>query len=300
MVVSRWRRVGASGLLALLLSSATTAVAAAQTVPTTEAAPSSQPSLEPSQVTPDVTTSTEPPTPSSTGSTTTASTEAPAPTTTVAPTPTSVVPETTTTVTEPEVVEEEVEEVVEEVVEEETATTRATTRPTRPAPTMLASSTTVGGPQSSLVAPATATTASTTGTDTSREQRVVWLIVGLLCVVGLLIAALTWRYWWFTDPKRGYVRSRAVLSQKALRDDPDSEVLRVWQDGQAVPPPDVPVPGSPRPPAAAALDGEAQPGAHTVLPPRAAHDEDGWGTEATVEHPVTAAPGYDSEQDRRR
>lgn len=77
----------------------------------------------------------------------------------------------------------------------------------------------------------------------------VYLIVGLLCVVGLLIATLTWRYWWFTDPRRGYSRSRAVVSQKAVLDDDEvSDLLRVWQDGEAVEVPEVPVPGSPRQP----------------------------------------------------
>ncbi len=121
----------------------------------------------------------------------------------------------------------------------ETATTQA-----RPATTLRV--TTTVGPRSSLVAPSSVTTQPSEDSGGNREQRVVWIVVGALCVVGLLIATLTWRYWWFTDPKRGYVRSRAVMSQKALRNDPDSEVLRVWQDGQMVDPPQVPVPGSPR------------------------------------------------------
>ena len=121
----------------------------------------------------------------------------------------------------------------------ETATTQA-----RPATTLRV--TTTVGPRSSLVAPSSVTTQPSEDSGGNREQRVVWIVVGALCVVGLLIATLTWRYWWFTDPKRGYVRSRAVMSQKALRNDPDSEVLRVWQDGQMVDPPQVSVPGSPR------------------------------------------------------
>ncbi len=72
-----------------------------------------------------------------------------------------------------------------------------------------------------------------------------WLVVGLLCVVGLLIATLTWRYWWFTSPRRGFAKSRALMHQRALDDALDSEVLRVWEDGQTVESPVVPLPGSP-------------------------------------------------------
>ncbi len=61
-----------------------------------------------------------------------------------------------------------------------------------------------------------------------------WLIGALLCVVGLLIATLTWRYWWFTDPRRGYTRSRAVLGQALAHDDEDTGVVRVFQDGEVI------------------------------------------------------------------
>jgi hypothetical protein len=179
-------------------------------------------------------------TPSTTEAPTTTSTTA-APTTTATTQPTTTAPPVTEAPVEEEVVEEEP---VEEVVEEETTTSEveepATTTTRRvPSTTTTARAT---GPQSSLVAP-TRTTAPSSG-DGNREQRIVWIVVGLLCVVGLLIATLTWRYWWFTDPKRGYTRSRAVMG-RALRDDHDSEVVRVWENGEAVDPPEVPVPGSP-------------------------------------------------------
>jgi hypothetical protein len=174
---------------------------------------------------------------------TSASTTTTAPTTTATTVAPTTAPPTTEAPVEEEVVEEEpVEE--EEVTEEETPSTEVeestTTSTTRvPSTTTTARAT---GPQSSLVAP-TRTTAPSSG-DGNREQRIVWIVVGLLCVVGLLIATLTWRYWWFTDPKRGYTRSRAVMG-RALRDDHDSEVVRVWDNGEAVDPPEVPVPGSP-------------------------------------------------------
>lgn len=127
-----------------------------------------------------------------------------------------------------------VEEVVEaapteEVVEEEPVEEVEAPSTTRARVTTTLS--TAAGPQSSLLAPTPPTTAAGPPT-TSREERIVWLVVAALCVVGLLIAALTGRYWWYTNPKRGYVRSRAVLSQKALRDHPDTDVLRTLQGAQ--------------------------------------------------------------------
>lgn len=174
------------------------------------------------------------------GSTSTSS--PPAETTTTEATTTTAEPTTTTEeiVEEEPVIEEPVEE--EEVPEEEVVE-ETTTSTTRPPPSTTTEAT--RGPQSSVVAPTTTQAETTSGS--SREQRVVWLVVGLLCVVGLLIGTLTWRYWWFTNPRRGYARSRAILtqSQRQLRDDADSEVVAVWEDGQAVAPPEVPVPGSP-------------------------------------------------------
>lgn len=119
--------------------------------------------------------------------------------------------------------------VEEEPAEEEVADTPPTTR-ARTA----ASSTTApaAGFQSSVVAPAPPTTTAAAPAPASRGERIVWLVVAALCVVGLLIAMLTGRYWWYTNPKRGYVRSRAVLSQKALRDHPDTDVLQAMQGGQ--------------------------------------------------------------------
>jgi hypothetical protein len=61
-----------------------------------------------------------------------------------------------------------------------------------------------------------------------RSGTVVTIVVALLCVVGLLVATLTWRYWWFTDPRRGYVRSRAVLARGATLDEAEGELVRVW------------------------------------------------------------------------
>jgi hypothetical protein len=37
------------------------------------------------------------------------------------------------------------------------------------------------------------------------------LVIAMLIVVGLLVGTLTWRYWHFTDPKRGLAPSRARL-----------------------------------------------------------------------------------------
>ena len=178
---------------------------------------------------------------------TSASTTTTAPTTTATTVaPTTAAPTTEAPVEEEVVEEEPVEEEEEEeaVTEEETPSTdveESTTTSTSRVPSTTTTAR-AAGPQSSLVAP-TRTTAPSSG-DGNREQRIVWIVVGLLCVVGLLIATLTWRYWWFTDPKRGYTRSRAVMG-RALRDDHDSEVVRVWDNGEAVDPPEVPVPGSP-------------------------------------------------------
>jgi hypothetical protein len=55
------------------------------------------------------------------------------------------------------------------------------------------------------------------------DRRRVQLVISLLSVVGLLIMLLTWRYWVWTNPRRGYTYSRAKLvvprGDPALLDD---------------------------------------------------------------------------------
>ena len=225
----RWRRRATVLTCVLLLSGAEASwaqsdggsVAQEQNAPEQTTSSTTASSVEPT------TTETTPTQPSTTTTVIVTTTPAPPPT----------VPAATTT-TEQVVEEEPTTTTAEETV----ATTRATTSSTI-ATTSTSPQATTTAPRSSVVAPSTT---RSVGGGTSREQHVVLLVVGLLCVVGLLIATMTWRYWWFTNPKRGYVKSRAVLNHRALQDDVDSELLRVWQNGKMVEPPDVPVPGSPR------------------------------------------------------
>lgn len=234
MIRPRWRRRLAAGLAFATLGIGTLA-AGPSAVPVGAQNDGQQAPAQPTTSL-ETTTTQE----ATTTSPSTSSTSPPSSTSSTEPSPSTTEPVTTTTEAEP--VEEEQEPTAppstdEVPVEEETTTS------TRRAATTTTTGTT-RGPQSSVVAP-TSTTAPDTGSGSSREQRVVWLVVGLLCVVGLLIGTLTWRYWWFTNPRRGYARSRAIMSHRQLRDDADSEVVAVWEDGQAIEPPDVPVPGSP-------------------------------------------------------
>lgn len=73
--------------------------------------------------------------------------------------------------------------------------------------------TTTGNTQSSVVMAVAPTAAA--DAQGSHHRLVVRLVSAALATVGLLIALLTWRFWWYTDPRRGYVRSRAVLSRDA-------------------------------------------------------------------------------------
>ena len=144
-----------------------------------------------------------------------------APPTTAAPvtTTTEAAPQPTTPVTAPAVVEDEEVEftttVVEEEVEEEPAstTTAETTPPTVvrrapiPSTTEAVPSTTEG---SRTGRSSVGSTREEEGADDDSQQ-VVRLVIGLLVVIALLIAVLTWRYWRYTDPRRGYAPSRAWL-----------------------------------------------------------------------------------------
>ncbi|MPY93732.1 MAG: hypothetical protein GEV08_11935 [Acidimicrobiia bacterium] len=64
-------------------------------------------------------------------------------------------------------------------------------------------------PTSSLVTAVEPDEASGTGDSAA----VVRLVMALLVVVALLVATLTARYWWYTNPKRGLAPSRAVLPE---------------------------------------------------------------------------------------
>jgi hypothetical protein len=143
-----------------------------------------------------------------------------APPTTAAPatTTTEAAPPPTTAAPAPAVVEEEEEvepttTVVDEEVEEEpasttTAETTATVVRRAPIP-----STTEAVPSTTEASRSGRGSVGSTreeGTDDDSQQ-VVRLVIGLLVVVALLIAVLTWRYWRYTDPRRGYAPSRARL-----------------------------------------------------------------------------------------
>ncbi len=148
-------------------------------------------------------------------STTTASTTAVTTETTVA------VEQTTTTLVEEEVVEEPVDAetdsgtgdtVLEDsdttVVEDDSEDVESTIVPTTRA--VVATPPTTAAPRttSSLVSVFEEPPPVTT----PESGPLVRIVMGLLVVVGLLIATLTWRFWWFTNPRRGLASSRLVLA----------------------------------------------------------------------------------------
>ena len=224
MADSRWRRMGTGMLLASVLTGFGASPGGALQSTTT--------ALEP-------TTTVAP-------STTVGPTSTQAPTTTAAP----------STTTEPPTTAPPEEEPPSPTTARPSPTTAATASTAKPTTTA-----TTAKPSATTVAAAVATTAKVPATSTSsgsktsvvpvagsaadsgneggsKEKQVVWIIGGLLCVVGLLIATLTWRYWWFTDPRRGYTRSRAVLGQALAHDEEDTGVVRVFQDGEVIVLPD--------------------------------------------------------------
>ena len=211
VVQGRWRRGGGAALLMVALSSSGS-FAGAQ--------PTSLP--EPSTTSSPAVSTTAPPSTTSSSTTPGSTTTVPASSTTTATTI------ATSTSREPVVTDT----TVRVGTTARPAATPATSGPTssaRPATTTTRSrpTTTVAeGPQSSVIIPAGS---DRSGDDESRT--VVTIVVALLAVVGLLVATLTWRYWWFTDPRRGYVRSRAVLARGATLDDAEGELVRVVHPG---------------------------------------------------------------------
>ena len=68
---------------------------------------------------------------------------------------------------------------------------------------------------------ATSGTGAAQPADESQER--LRLVMATLVVVGLIIGLLTWRYWRYSDPKRGLAPSRARLP--VLRPQPAAEAL---------------------------------------------------------------------------
>ncbi|MDY7102179.1 MAG: hypothetical protein S0880_13415 [Actinomycetota bacterium] len=167
----------------------------------------------------------------------------PAPTTTVAPTTSTPPTSEATTTTAPSTTTSSVPE-----------TTTTTAPPATTSPPATAAPTTTGQtvPETTTTAPATTTTANALivpgdldayeDTDAGAEadpvvssslvpvddgeeaaasggvdtDRVIQIVIGMLVVVALLIALLTWRYWWYTDPTRGLAPSRVVPERNGV------------------------------------------------------------------------------------
>jgi len=112
--------------------------------------------------------------------------------------------ESTTTIVE----EEEVEEpTTTTAVRSTTTIASATTKP--PAPGTTATSAAV--PSSAASSNGGATTGSGATSSGDDSQDVLRIVMATLVVVGLLIGLLTWRYWCFSDPKRGLAPARARI-----------------------------------------------------------------------------------------
>ena len=106
--------------------------------------------------------------------------------------------------------------IVEEEVEEPTTTTTvrttttvapATTRPPAPG----ATTTSAAVPSSAASSNGGATTGSGAESSGDDSQDVLRIVMATLVVVGLLIGLLTWRYWRYSDPKRGLAPARARI-----------------------------------------------------------------------------------------
>jgi hypothetical protein len=89
-----------------------------------------------------------------------------------------------------------------------------TVPPTTEAPTTVPPPTITTAPTPSSAAPGnTAPTAATSKPTADNSKQLLRLIIAMLIVVGLLVGTLTWRYWIYTDPRRGLAPSRARLPQ---------------------------------------------------------------------------------------
>lgn len=175
--------------------------------------------------------------PETTTSAVTTTTQEPAPTTTVDTT----VPVEEQTSSDEATTEEEVESTTtteEEVEESVTTTSHRSTTTVAPTTTKApASSTTTSAAVPSSAASsnggATAGSGSTTSGDDSQD--VLRLVMATLVVVGLLIGLLTWRYWRYSDPRRGLAPARArvpVSRPPVSHDDVDGTVAQPPFDEQ--------------------------------------------------------------------